>query len=280
MFAERREEYICHSHVLNFGKSFFADRGGRELQTQHFREFLRDRNFGERTVDAYKGDLNDLCGFLVHRGVQPSGSVADLFYQRDYFEDLRRRDYSYATIKRRIVFMACWADWALGKGYLTDPSLPYAIRSQRPIMGEPLPLPDKQTIDALFQAAKESPRDAGLLRVAYEASLTASQIADLKIEDLKRKDNGFVLNMKDRVVQLSFETSLLIEYYLGIFARESGTLFLSEHNYRGHKPGKKLTRQGVWLIFKKYAIKVGHPELDSMTFRLASLRIPELKASP
>ncbi|BAT70900.1 integrase/recombinase XerD [Thermosulfidibacter takaii ABI70S6] len=122
-------------------------------------------------------------------------------------------------------------------------------------------LPDFLTVeemDRLLEAPDTTSelgiRDKAILELMYASGLRASEICNLKTEDVDF-NRGLIFvrqgkGKKDRVVPVNEVALIWISEYLKRRKHHSPYLFLNRR-------GKPLTRQRLWQIVKEYALKTG-----------------------
>ena len=105
---------------------------------------------------------------------------------------------------------------------------------------------------------KHSIRDVALLEVLYATGMRASEVVNLNVADVNL-DVSFIKcfgkGSKERIVPINKATLKALKEYLEksrskFPGKEEDALFLD-------KNGQRLTRQGLWLIIKKYVKSTG-----------------------
>lgn len=102
-------------------------------------------------------------------------------------------------------------------------------------------------------------RDQALLTLLYDSGARVQELADLRVGDLRLESPAQVKltgkGRKTRCVPLMDKTSALMKQYLSEHRLDSPLCF--EHPLFFNSQGKKLTRQGITYILKKYADECG-----------------------
>ena len=97
--------------------------------------------------------------------------------------------------------------------------------------------------------APKKPRDRAILELLYASGLRASELTDLKLNDINL-NVGFVKCFgkggKERIVPINAEAAHAIRGYIAKDRKGKGDALFFDNR------GKKLTRQGLWFIVKKY----------------------------
>lgn len=117
----------------------------------------------------------------------------------------------------------------------------------------------KELLSAPDSATLKGRRDQALLCLLYDSGCRVQELADLHVMDIRLTTPAQVTltgkGRKTRVVPLTDETKAILEHYvsengLNVQAKQDAPLFYNCH-------GKKLTRQGITYILKKYTESIG-----------------------
>lgn len=228
--------------------------------TQYLRILRLERGLSERTVESYQRDLLQLAAFLRDRGTRlEAASAADI---RDF---LAGGSWQASTRARKTAAIRSFYRERLLAGLASaDPSR--TLSSPR----SESELPRVLTIDQvarLLAAPKATPgglRDRALLETIYGAGLRASEVLALRVQDIDL-DVGFVRTVgkgdKERVVPLGSKAIESLRMYQergrpllgGPGTLKAPELFLNNR-------GRRLSRQGLHLIIKRYAHEAGLPD--------------------
>jgi integrase/recombinase XerD len=236
-----------------------------------FSQYLRQEcHLAENSVQAYQRDTRRFREWLGDRGLTTL-SIADL---AGYPAWLARRKLAPASIARHIVSLRMLFRYLQLEGLLDD--------NQSELLGSPklwqrVPhVIPPQTINRLFEAPRPGEplwrRDRALLELLYATGCRASELANLRMRDV-RLDEGHCLcrgkGNKERLVPLGQRAVKAVHDYLVherpalAAARDPSPdwLLLSRRGYR-------LRRERIWELFKKYAAAVGaDPDVSPHTMR-------------
>jgi len=220
---------------------------------------LAERGLSARTIEAYRGDLEDFARFLRGRGAPGPAEVTRAAITL-YLVHLRRARRSAATVQRRAAAIRSFYRYLLREQVVTaDPTLD---------LGPPRPsrrLPHVLTVEEVNRllaapdpATPEGLRDQAMLELMYSSGLRVSELVGLDIGDVDL-DREVVRCLgkgnKPRLVPVGSRavTALLAYQRRGRPAltrrRMSPALFVSR---RG-----RLTRQAFWQIVRRYARVAG-----------------------
>lgn len=217
-------------------------------------------HLSENTVAAYRRDLRRFFEWLGGRPI-PALTIRDL---ADYAGWLHQRELAPASIARHIVSLKVFFRYLQLENVISD-NLAELLGSQKLWQRVPKILSPEQ-IGKLFEApVRTDPfwrRDRALLELLYATGCRASELSDLKMDDL-RLDEGFCTcrgkGDKERMVPLGRRAREAVLAYLEherpkLAARGRGAerLLLS---YRG----RRLRRERIWELMKRYALRIGAP---------------------
>ncbi|MEM9083692.1 MAG: tyrosine recombinase [Planctomycetota bacterium] len=243
------------------------------------------------TLNAYRGDLRDLCAHLIKEG-EPA-SAADLSsvtptILSDHFGSLRREhELSPTSVTRHLACMRLFFKWMVSEGFMTKSP---AEILDRPAQWKKLPkdisaIKIKKLLEAPLAGVPhdQTPpplllRDYVLLELLYSCGLRASEAADLTVDAylptlavIRVTGKG----SKQRLVPFGLPAGDAIELWLkegrpqlaqpdgrDTHAQPSSTVPEAPLGPRLllSRTGRALTRAAVWGIVKKHAKSVGIDE--------------------
>ncbi len=212
------------------------------------------------TLAAYRRDLQAFEDWLRQQGgpALPAVTAADVSgWLAATFADSKA-----STANRRLATLRRFYRWALRTGMIqVDPCLEITPARQGPRL--PKTLSEKQ-VEALLDAPDLNTalgiRDRAMLETLYATGLRVSELVDLASaavslnEGVVRVFHG--KGGKDRLVPLGGQAAHWIARYVTearaalLGPQRSDTLFVTAR-------GEGMTRQGFWLIVKKYALRAG-----------------------
>jgi len=218
-------------------------------------------HLAENTVAAYRRDLVKFFDWLAGRSI-PELSIRDL---ADYMGWLSERRLAPASVARHIVSLKVFFRYLQLESVLED-NLAELLGSQKLWQRVPKVLSPQQ-IDALFQAPESGDpcwrRDRALLELLYATGCRASEGSNLRLCDL-HLDEGFCIcrgkGDKERLVPLGNRAAEALRTYLQderpkLAASSASPVEWVLLSYRG----RRLRRERIWELLKKYAQRVGAP---------------------
>ena len=227
-------------------------------------------HLAENTVAAYRRDLEHFFEWLGNRSI-PELTVRDL---SEYLAWLHRRELAPASISRHVVSLKVFLRYLQLEGVIDD-NRAELLGSRKLWERVPKVLNAKQ-VDALLRSpTKCDPlwrRDRALLELLYATGCRASEISSLRMLDLHLDDRFCMCRGKgdkQRMVPLGRQAVEAVENYLKherskLAAKRGETtdwVLLSAR-------GKRLRRERIWELMKRYAVRIGAPtEVSPHTLR-------------
>lgn len=235
---------------------------GTRVWLDAFLDYSADEcHLSENTVAAYGHDLKRFFAWLEGRSI-PGLTIRDL---ADYTAWLHGQGFSPATLARHLASLKVFFRYLQLEGVLRD-NLAEMLGSQKLWQRVPKVLSPEQ-VDRLLQCPTTFDpcwwRDQALLELLYATGCRASEISHLRLRDV-HLDEGFCMcrgkGDKERLVPLGERAAVAVRAYLQherpqLVARagaEAPWLLLS---YRG----RRLRRERIWELLKRYALRVGAP---------------------
>jgi len=236
---------------------------------QRIEEFLNslqvEKGYSNNTIVAYRNDLNQFAGYLanqLHKDSWDDISQDDLV---SYVNALRfEREYASATIARKVAAAKSFFHHLVSRGEIADNP---CADLDSPKVRKYLPTSiSKDEVELLLRAPGKGSsarciRDCALLEILYATGMRVSEVVALDTQDVDLQDacvhcTNKSSHAKQRRIPLYARAVESLRAYLDksrpklLRAEEETALFL---NHRG----QRLTRQGLWLIIKKYVEEVG-----------------------
>ena len=213
-----------------------------------------ERGLATATVQAYRRDLADYVGFLADR--PPTSELID-----EFVTTLHERGLAPATIARRVAAVRGLHRFLVveGTGW-EDPTA--TVLAPRPGLRLPKAL-EIDEIEKLITAPETTSslgrRDRALLEFMYATGTRVAEVIGLDLIDIDLEDQTAIVTgkgSKQRLVPVGLHSIAALRAYLpdrrAILAgkRDPGAVFLNAR-------GGRLSRQGVWGIVRKAAVRSG-----------------------
>lgn len=237
-------------------KSKISNTGSTQRWRNAFIEYMRTEcHLSENSVAAYTRDINRFEDWLKNRRI-PELSIQDL---SKFVAWLAKQKLAPASVARHIVGLRMFFRFLQIEGVLKD-NHAELLGSQKLWERIPKVLSPSQ-IDRFLNGPRRSEpyyfRNRALLEMLYATGCRASEISHLKMEDLRLNEKFCKCHGKgdkQRMVPLGENAIQAVEKYIQNqrvvlvekFA-DPGYLFLS-------RSGKRLRREAIWVLVKKYAL--------------------------
>jgi integrase/recombinase XerD len=241
-----------------------------ELFLQHMAE---KRGLSVNTTAAYRTDLEQFGVFVHERGLLDWQTVShdDILA---FLLFLRERRYANSTVARRTAAVKSFYAFLTTEGLVpSDPT--EQIDSPKVDRYLPKALSPHQ-VDDLLELPMRLPtperlRDKAMLELLYATGMRVSELVALNTRDLNMEAECVRCVGKggrERILPISGSAITSIEEYLDIARTQlaRGAAQKTEALFLNHR-GKRLTRQGFWLILKGYAEELGLGDLTPHTLR-------------
>lgn len=245
----------------------------------HLEQFLTDlaqhEGYARNTVAAYRNDLNQLIEFLARQEpsidnwsqVSPPILVAfveSLRVMKIVKRNGEEKSVAPSTIARKVAALKSFFNYLTTQGVVpSDPAL--GLKAPKVAKRTPKTMTDDE-VERLLAApgggnSPKALRDRALLELLYATGMRVSELVSLKMEDLHLAERTVSVRSEDgskqRIVPISDKVVEALQAYLERgrphFLKSAGSqsaLFLNQR-------GQQLTRQGMWLIIKEYAVRAG-----------------------
>lgn len=213
-----------------------------------------EKGLSINTIESYKNDINKFKKYLSDINKDITG-----FTRNDvisYLNHLRDNNNQTPTIARNIASIRGLCRFMLSEGIIEeDPlenlSTPKGWKHLPKILG----IEDVVSLIEKPEGKKFSLRDRAILEFMYSSGLRASEIINLKLNDINF-EAGFITvigkGSKERVVPMNERAMKSLKKYINelrpsiLKKKTSPNLFIA-------KGGKPMTRQRLWQLIKLYS---------------------------
>ncbi len=220
-----------------------------------------EKRLALNSVEAYERDLTDFLNYLEER--KTSLTTADPVNISEYVIHLSKdKNFSDKSLARSISSMRGFFKFLVEDDFVS----PELFEILEPVkMKKSLPMfLTLDEVDLLFSVIDTSTpsgfRDRTILEMFYSSGLRVSELTELKLGSIFRKDQVILVfgkGSKERVVPYSDNAAEYLHHYLDRLRHSlikpgdfSDFVFINNR-------GKKLTRQGVWKKLKEFAYMAG-----------------------
>ncbi len=227
------------------------------------------------TLIAYRNDLTQLVTFLSKRDTFEVKSWDDV--DKDmiiaYILYLKEREYAASTVARKVAAAKSLFHFLMAEELIEDDptatldspkvkkQLPKAISTEdiERLLAEPASLSTPKAV-----------RDKAMLELMYATGMRATELVELDIDDVNLPSSSVRVigkGDKERIIPIYDRAVHAVETYL----RKGRIALLKDPDEKAlflNPRGKRLTRQGLWLIIKYYVGQAGlDPSITPHTLR-------------
>lgn len=239
----------------------------------HIQQYLLylevEEEASDNTIAAYRNDLSQLYLFLS-RHKTPLGEKITTWREVDevavqnYLLDLKKRDYASSTVARKVAAIKSFFDYMVSHGHIdVDPAAAMESPKVKKHLPHAISHEDVERLLAAPARAKtpQALRDVALLETLYATGVRVTELVNLNVYDADLPHKRLICagSRRSRVAPLDARALAALTRYLEegrhrlVVDPNEDALFL---NHRG----QRLTRQGLWLIIKRYVKEVGIKE--------------------
>ncbi len=238
-----------------------------ETNIREFLDYLiAEKGCSDNTVSAYRNDLAQFYEYVAQPDriqLEGWGSVTRECLI-NYILYLKEREYASATVARKVAAIKSFCHFLLRTGIIADdPAADLDSPKVKKRLPQTLSPEDVDRLLAVPVQGGESPkslRDRALLEVLYATGMRVSELARLTVDDVDL-NAGTVRCVgkgdKERVMPLYPEAVDAVQAYVEHGRPELLGTDIEQRALFLNPRGEQLTRQGLWLIIKRYAKELG-----------------------
>lgn len=234
-------------------------------QIEEFLNYLAEnKHYSANTLAAYRNDLSQFVAYLHdNAGIQGWDAVGKTTLINYILHLKGDREYTSATVARKVAAVKSFFHYLQAKSLISDDP---TTELDSPKVNKRLPRTlSRREVETLLAAPGETDthkalRDRALLELLYASGMRVSEIVSLEQGDVDLA-NGHVKvsgrnSSKPRVIPIAPRATRALSEYAEkgrpVFAKgsQASAFFLNPR-------GTQLTRQGLWLIIKKYVEEAG-----------------------
>ena len=236
------------------------------LEVEEFLVWMSgERGRSRNTIQAYRRDLDQYQAWLIGRALDPIDvSHDDLTH---FVAEQRTSGRATSTIARQIAAIRMLHRYLAIEQYRPDDPTT-RLDGVRVPSGIPKPLTEQQVnslLDAVIGNEPLHRRDRALLELLYATGARVSEVVGLSIGDITFDDSLvrlFGKGSKERVVPFGSSAAVAFDEWFSPSGR--ARLVPDRWKRRGdaeavflNQRGGRLSRQGAWLVIKKYGARAG-----------------------
>lgn len=227
-----------------------------------FIDYLRiERQVAANTVEAYQRDIFRYLKFLQSESVESADGITVNHVTR-YLETLHELTLSSSSISRNLSSIRAFHKYLIADHqFESDPTENISV--PKPWMKLP-EVWEQDEVDLLLQqpdiTTDTGIRDRALLEFLYATGLRVSELVNIKLSDIFAKDEFirvFGKGGKERIVPIGQSALYWVDVYVVQVRTRLAAPGLAGDILFLNRFGKKLSRQSVWKLIKKYALQSG-----------------------
>jgi len=231
---------------------------------QNFLKFLEvEKAYAENTIAAYRNDLTQFVDYIQVK-VNQDWLAVDQEVIGQFIEYLKSQDYSSSTVARKVAAMKSFSRFLMAKGIIiSDPTATLDSPKVKKRLPKAISIDEINRLLAVTGAnnTPKAQRDSAIIELLYASGMRVTELVSLDVNDIDF-GGGTVLvstktsRVKERLIPLNNDTLQTLQAYVEqgrpqlLRNQDDPAMFL---NHRG----QRLTRQGSWLIIKRYVAEVG-----------------------
>jgi len=238
-----------------------------------FLDFVQGvKGLARNTLESYERDVTQFIQFLQQKGVT-SFRDTNRIHLAGYVASLKNEGKAPATVTRHIVSIrALYRFLTRERRIDNDPT----VFIEFPRLEKKAPrILTREEVNRLLAAPGESEpfglRDKAMLELLYATGIRVSELASLNLEDVDTR-LGYVRctgsRTKERIIPLGKPAGEAVQAYLRGARQQLAKPAPQEQALFLNHLGKRLTRQGIWKVIKRYALEANiTDEMTAHTLR-------------
>lgn len=226
----------------------------------------------KNTLAAYRNDLGQFCQYLIAQSVPCWSLVTEAHFDGYLLEMYEKQGYRPTTIARKLAALKAFFRSLHANGKISDNPLE---NLEIPRIQKELPaVLSTEQVRRLFAQVDTSSlmgrRDLAMMHLLYATGVRVTELVSLNVADFDPAGSTVlcpVRHKRERILSLPPVSCEAILSYLqtarptlAMHHPTEQALFVNHH-------GERLTRQGFWLIIKRYARLAGVAEITPHMLR-------------
>lgn len=231
-----------------------------------------NRQSNKNTIAAYRNDLGQFCHYLKEQNVPCWSRVTEEHVDGYLLAMHETHGYRPTTVARKLAALKSFFRSLHTSGKITNNPLE---NLEIPRVQKELPaVLSAEQVSRLFAQVDTSSlmgrRDLAMMQLLYATGMRVTELVSLNVADFDPAGAAVVCpaqHKRDRILPLSSISCEAILHYLQtarpalvVHHPAEQALFVNHH-------GERLTRQGFWLIIKRYARLAGVAEITPHMLR-------------
>ncbi|MEA3334569.1 MAG: site-specific tyrosine recombinase XerD [Chloroflexota bacterium] len=237
-----------------------------QARIDEFLDYLAtEKGYSVNTLAAYRNDLTQFAQYLNDLPVDAAPTNWNQVTKAQivgFILHMKERQYASSTVARKVAAIKSFFHYLYDEGIIQeDPTLSLESPKVKKHLPKAISVEDVERLlnEPTKSDSPKSLRDAALLEVLYATGMRVTELVSLNVNDVDL-DAGTIYCVgkgdRERVVPIYDQAAQVLASYLErgrprlVRGDDEPALFL---NHRG----QRLTRQGLWLIIKRYVDAIG-----------------------
>lgn len=213
------------------------------------------KSLSMNTLVSYERDLKQYASFLAEQGIRETCQAGEQMIAR-YIDRLVTVGKAPSTISRCVASLRAFYRYLIMQGKIEGN--PIAGLEAPKVEKKPPSILSTQEVQMLIQqpgdTSPKSIRDRAIIKLLYRTGIKVTELVSLNMDDVSEDCDTITCRegRKSREVPIIKSCMLCLQDYL----RQSRPYLLREPDEKAffiNSNGKRLSRQGIWKILKKYS---------------------------
>ena len=237
-------------------------------QIQSFLKFITvEKGYAQNTLAAYQNDLGQLAAYLQKAQPEMKWSQVARSDVNGYVLHLKAQNFSSTTVARKVAALKSFFHFLTMEGVVSEnPLASLDSPKVRTYLPNALSVEDVEKL--LTETAKDrSPkgqRDRAIMEALYATGMRITELIKLNLNDVNLNESNpkeshvrcTGKGAKERILPLYPQAVEALQTYVQNGRQQLLKDPLQEAMFINQR-GERLTRQGLWLIIKEYARRIG-----------------------
>jgi integrase/recombinase XerD len=237
-------------------------------EIQAFLKFITvEKGYAQNTLSAYQNDLGQLAAYLQKKNPNSLWVQLTRADANEYVLHMKAQGWSSTTVARKVAALKSFFHFLTLEKIITEnPLTAMDAPKVRKYLPNALSVQDVERL--LAEPAKDSSpkgqRDRAIMEALYATGMRITELINLNLNDINLNEanpkESYIRCMgkgaKERILPLYTQAVEALHTYM-----QNGRLQLLKDPLQEalfvNQRGERLTRQGLWLIIKEYARRVG-----------------------
>lgn len=223
-----------------------------ELIEKFINHILIEKNLSKNTALSYRNDLLKFKDFIEKRDLNLNRLSSEDITSFIIF--LKKKNYSSTSIVRILSGVRNFYKFLVGMGYVKNTEIIIESPKVERKLPDVLTEEEIKKILNVGEISRKHIRNLAIIELFYSSGLRVSELCNLKLSDLNLEE-GFIRvkgkGNRERIALLNKEAIEVLKRYLN----ERKNVF-DEYLFLNSR-GKRISRQSVWKIVKKYSKYAG-----------------------